>query len=86
MEKNSSENGNNNQAQSIFSQKSFDRINGPEELNAYVRVTSPSVWVILIAVTLLVLGILGWSIFGTIAVHEEDGSINEVRPISFVIN
>lgn len=86
MEKNPSQNKNNNKIQSLFNQKSVDRINGPEELNDYVRVTTPSVWVVLAAVTLLVIGILGWSIFGTIAVHEEDGSVQEVHPITFVIN
>ena len=74
------------QPRSIFRQKSLDQINGPEELNDYVRVTTPSVWIVLTAVTLVVIGILGWCLFGTVAVHEEDGSVKEVRPISFVIN
>lgn len=90
MEQNISENMPKNEKKepprSIFTQKSLDRINGPEELNEYVRVTTPSVWIVLAAVTLLVIGILGWSIFGTVAVHEEDGSVKEVRPITFVIN
>lgn len=86
MEKKPSENEQNNQPNSIFTRKSVDRINGPEELNDYVRVTTPSVWFILTAVTLLVIGLLGWCIFGTVAVHEEDGSVREVHPITFVIN
>ena len=71
---------------SIFRQQSLDQINGPEELKDYVRVTTPSVWIVLTAVTLLVVGILGWCLFGTVAVHEEDGSVREVRPISFIMN
>lgn len=86
MEKNPSENNKSSQGQIVFNQKSLARISGPEELNAYVRVTTPSVWIVLAAITLLVLGILGWSIFGTVAVHEEDGSVHEVHPITFVIN
>lgn len=70
----------------LFNQKSLERINGPEELNDYVRVTSPSVWIVLGAIAVLVLGLLGWSIFGTLPVHEADGTVKEVRPISFIIN
>ena len=80
---------NNNEAKvenDIFNKKSLDKINVPEELNDYVRVTTPSVWVVLIAITLFVLGFLGWSIFGTVSVHEADGSTSEVAPISFLIN
>ena len=86
MEKKPSENEQNNPPNSIFTRKSVDRINGPEELNDYVRVTTPSVWFILTAVTLLVIGLLGWCIFGTVAVHEEDGSVREVHQITFVLN
>ena len=86
MEKEKSENEKNNQSNSIFSQKSLSRINGPEELNDYVRVTTPSVWLVLAAITLLLIGILGWCFFGTVAVHEEDGSVTEVRPVTFIIN
>ena len=86
MENSASEKKKNNHPRSIVRQKSLDQINGPEELKDYVRVTTPSVWIVLTAVTLLVIGILGWCLFGTVAVHEEDGSVKEVRPISFVIN
>lgn len=72
--------------QGLFNQKSLARINGPEELNDYVRATTPSVWIVLGAIALLVLGLVGWSIFGTLAVHEADGTVREVRPISFIIN
>ena len=89
MEKNAAENGKdgkNGQSQSIFRKKSLDKINGPEEMRDYVRVTTPSVWIVLAAILLLVIGVLGWCIFGTVAVHNEDGSVTEVSPISFVIN
>ena len=86
MENSTSEKKKSNHSRSIFRQQSLDQINGPEELKDYVRVTTPSVWIVLTAVTLLVVGILGWCFFGTVAVHEEDGSVKEVKPISFIIN
>ena len=33
----------------LFRQKSLDRVNSPEQLNDYIRVTTPSVWLILFA-------------------------------------
>ena len=47
--------------QNLFRKKSIDRISSPEQLNDYLRVTSPSIWVILIAVIVLLAGLLLWS-------------------------
>lgn len=43
-------------ANSVFRQKNIEKINSPESLNDYVKVTNPSVWVILIAIVLLIVG------------------------------
>ena len=42
------------------------RISSPEQLNDYLKVTSPKIWVLLVAVVLLVVGLLLWSGFTTI--------------------
>ena len=47
--------------ESIFRKKSLERISSPEALSDYLRVTSPSVWLILAAVILLLAGMLIWS-------------------------
>ena len=41
--------------------KMANRLSSPEELNDYLKVTSPRVWVLLAAVTLLIAGLLVWS-------------------------
>ena len=51
-------------ARSIFRKASLDRISSPEQLNDYIRVTNPGVWMILSAVIMLLLGICVWSVFG----------------------
>ena len=71
---------------SIFRKKNLDKVSGPESLNDYIRVTSPSVWIALLAILILLAGMLVWSIFGKITVHHEDGSVEEVHPITYVIN
>ena len=55
-----------NEKQNIFRQKTLDRINSPEQLTDYLRVTSPGIWVVLAAVILLLAGIFAWSAVGTL--------------------
>lgn len=52
--------------ESIYRKQSMERINSPEALNDYLRVTNPAVWMILIAVILLLAGMLVWSTSATI--------------------
>lgn len=73
-------------ANSIFRKKSIERVSGPEELNDYIRVTTPSVWIVLLAIVVLLAGVLAWSIFGTVKVHNEDGSTKYIAPITYVLN
>ena len=47
--------------QSMFRKESIDHISSPEQLNDYLRVTTPMVWVVLIAVIILLAGMLIWS-------------------------
>ncbi|MBQ4482075.1 MAG: hypothetical protein II966_02470 [Lachnospiraceae bacterium] len=73
-------------ADSIFREKSLERVSSPEKLNDYIRVTTPSVWVILIATFLILFGAIVWSIFGRINIHDEQGNVQNVAPITFVTN
>ena len=70
----------------IFREKSMDRISSPEELNDYIRVTTPSVWVVLLALVILLIGILAWSFLGRFPVQQKDGTTKEVAPITYITN
>lgn len=70
----------------IFRQKSIDRVSSPEQLNDYIRVTTPSVWLVLIAIILLLVGMVAWSVLGTVEAHAADGSKSEIHPITLVTN
>ena len=72
------------EGKSIFREKSLERVTSPEQLNDYIRVTTPSVWIILAATLILIIGTLVWAVFGKIRVNTESG-IKEVAPISYVI-
>ena len=47
--------------ESIFRKKSVERITSPESLGDYLKVTSPTVWLILTAIILLLVGMIIWS-------------------------
>ena len=51
---------------SLFRKESVENIQSPEQLNDYMRVTNPAVWIVLISVILLLAGMLIWSYFATI--------------------
>ena len=57
--------------ESVFRKKSLERISSPEQLNDYLRVTNPTVWLVLGAVILLLLGVIVW---GSIASIESFAS------------
>ena len=61
---------------SIFRQKNIDKINSPESLNDYVKVTNPSVWIILVGVLLIIVGAL---VFGTIG--KVDTNVNAAAEV-----
>ena len=52
---------------SIFRKKSLERIASPEQLNDYIKVTNPSVWILLGSIIVLLLGVVIWAVFGQLA-------------------
>lgn len=52
--------------ENIFRKKSIDRVNSPEQLDEYIRVASPGVWLVLTGIAVLLVGCVVWGIFGTI--------------------
>lgn len=67
----------------FFRQKSIEQVSSPEQLNDYIRVSNPSVWMILTAVIVLLTGVCIWGVFGHLdttvgCVCISDGSRNVV--------
>lgn len=50
---------------SIFTEKASDKLRSPDDLDEYVRVTNPSVWVVLAACVVLLIGLFAWGFLGT---------------------
>ena len=52
--------------QTVFRQKTLERISSPEQLTDYLRVANPGIWAVLAAVILLLAGLFAWSTVGTL--------------------
>lgn len=44
----------------LFRKKSLDRVNSPEQLDDYIRVASPGVWLVVLSALVLLAGALVW--------------------------
>ena len=70
----------------LFREKSLERVSSPEQLNDYIRVANPSVWMALAAVIFLLVGICVWGVFGRVdtvltvsAITEGDQTVCYVK-------
>ena len=61
----------------LFRKSSMDRLKSPEQLNDYIRVANPGVWLVLGAIILLLVGIVIWGVFGTVESTVDTGVLVE---------
>lgn len=54
---------------SIFNKRATEQLRSPDDLDKYVQVTNPSVWVVLAACVALLAGLLAWGVFGTVSTN-----------------
>ena len=68
---------------SLFREKSLERVSSPDQLNEYVRVITPSVWLALLAVVILVAGLIVWNVLGT-EPAKDGGNAEPVSQVSTI--
>ena len=62
------------------------RVSSPKELNRYIRVFTPAVWIAM-AVIIVLLCIIGiWSVFCTVDAVDATGRVESVHPTLYVMN
>lgn len=63
----------------LFRKKSLNKVISPDNLDDYIQVSSPGIWLLLISVIVLLVGALIWGFFGNIdktvetVIKVEDG-------------
>ena len=50
--------------QTLFRKKSLDKVSSPEQLNEYIKVANPGVWMVLAAIVILLIGVVVWGFIG----------------------
>ncbi len=50
----------------LFNEKATEKLRSPDDLDKYLHVTNPSVWVVLIACVALLTGLLTWGVLGSV--------------------
>jgi hypothetical protein len=67
---------------SIFRQESIDRALSPDQLDEYIKVSNPGIWLVLIALVVLFASVLVWGFTGTLpetltvnGIVEDDGRV-----------
>ena len=50
----------------LFRKKSLQKVNTPEQLDEYIRVSGPSVWLLLIGIIVLLIGVCVWGVAGQV--------------------
>ena len=63
----------------LFKKSSMDKVSSPEQLQDYVRVANPGLWMVISAIVILLAGVVVWGIIGKIdttlptAIVTDDG-------------
>ncbi len=69
----------------IFNEKSLERMNSPEQLRDFIQVTRPSIWIIVSAIVILLVGVMFWAIYGSVELTNANGEKQDVHMIEFVV-
>ena len=59
----------------LFRQKSMEKITSPEQMNDYIRVSNPGIWMVLAAVIVLLAGVCVWGVFGRLDTSLQTGGV-----------
>ena len=65
------------------------KISSPEQLNSYIRVTSPGAWIVLASVLVFLAGFFVWIFFGELKIPDAAANISaeshSIRPLTFLL-
>lgn len=51
----------------LFKKSSMDKVSSPEQLQDYVKVANPGLWMVISAIVILLAGVIAWGFIGKIA-------------------
>lgn len=69
----------------LFRKKSLDHISNPEQIDDYIKISSPTIWLILAAILIVLVGSIIWGVFGVLAIETPDG-VQYIAPIRYLLS
>lgn len=69
----------------LFRKKTIDRMSSPEQLDAYIRVANPSVWMILLAIMTLLVGFCVWGVVGHLDTTVSGVAVSENEKVMLYV-
>ncbi len=69
-------------AKTIFREKSIQKVSSPEQLNDYIRVTTPGVWITLAAVIVLLAGFIVCGVTGSLETRVNVAAVSDSGTIT----
>ncbi len=70
---------------SLFREKSIQKVQSPENLNEYIQVSNPGIWIIMVSITFLLLGLCIWGCFGELRTVVQGKAVSENGVVSFYV-
>lgn len=61
----------------LFRKKSIERVSSPEQLDEYIRVSNPGIWIVLAAIVILLIGVCVWGVVGHLDTRVSAVAISE---------
>ena len=62
---------------SVFREKSIQKVQSPDNLNAYIQVSNPGIWILLVSIVFLLLGLCIWGWFGQLRTEVQGQAVCE---------
>ncbi len=69
----------------LFRKKSMEKVSSPEQLNEYIRVSDPGVWMVLAAIVILLIGVCIWGVLGHLDTTVKTVAVAEKNQITLYI-
>lgn len=72
--------------QDLFRKKSLEKVSSPEQLDDYIKVSNPGVWMVLSAILVLLIGVCVWGIFGHLDTELDTAGVCQEGVLTCYIN
>ncbi|MDR0987322.1 MAG: hypothetical protein LBL98_06505 [Ruminococcus sp.] len=70
---------------SIFRKVALERVKTVDDLSDYIRVSTPTAWLLVLAAVIILAAFAVWGFFGSVELIDSHGNVDQIRPIELLI-